>query len=210
MKSGQIKTKIMSMTIYLELILAMFITAGIIIGMVDLVKYLVLIYQTNPIDTYDVLQKFLGHILLLVVGVEMVAMLIMHTPGSVIEVLLYAIARNMLIGNKGSLDFIFGVLSIAGIFAIRKYLFIDKISYGESTNVFSAATGIAEINRIVGVNLPESIADTLGGLVTHISRESCRQIYEGIIFQVSDADIQVVKYKDGVIGKVAVSENTEK
>ncbi len=210
MKISQLKTKVMRMTIYLELILAMFITAGIIIGMVDLVKYLVLIYQTNPIDTYDVLQKFLGHILLLVVGVEMVAMLIMHTPGSVIEVLLYAIARNMLIGNKGTFDFILGVLSIAGIFAIRKYLFTDSISHEGGTNVFSAATGIAEINRMIGVNLPESIADTLGGLVTHISRESCRPIYEGIIFRVSDADIRVVKYKDGVIGKVAVSENTEK
>lgn len=210
MKIGQLKAKVMRMTIYLELILAMFITAGIIIGMVDLVKYLILIYQTNPIDTYDVLQKFLGHILLLVVGVEMVAMLIMHTPGSVIEVLLYAIARNMLIGNKGPLDFIFGVLSIAGIFAIRKYLFTDSISHSESANVFSASTGIAEINRMVGINLPESIADTLGGLVTHISRESCRQIYEGIIFRVSDADIRVVKYKDGVIEKVAVSENIEK
>lgn len=205
MNKSQLKSRMMKMTIYLELILAMFIAVGIFIGMVDLLRYLFLIYQTNAIDTYDVLQKFLGHILLLVVGVEMVAMLVMHTPGSVIEVLLYAIARNMLIGSKGTFDFILGIASIAGIFAIRKYLFTDSISHSERTNVFSAAASILEINRMVGVNIPESIADTLGGLVAHIAKESCRQIYEGITFQVSDAEITVVKVRDGVIEKVSVS-----
>ncbi|HWR60907.1 MAG TPA: transporter associated domain-containing protein [Clostridia bacterium] len=210
MKMSQLKTRVMRMTVYLELILAMFITAGIIIGMVDLARYLILIYQTNPIDTYDVLQKFLGHILLLVVGVEMVAMLVMHTPGSVIEVLLYAIARSMLVGNKGTFDFILGILSIAGIFAIRKFLFTDHISQNEGANVFSAAAAVSEVNCIAGVNLPEGIADTLGGLVSHISKEACRQVYEGIIFHVSDAEIRVVRFRDGVIEKVAVSENTDK
>ncbi|MGE5678690.1 MAG: phosphate-starvation-inducible PsiE family protein [Pseudomonadota bacterium] len=127
MRLGQLKARMMKMTIFLELILAMFITAAIVIGMLDLVKYIGLIYTTNPIDTYDVFQKFLGHILLLVVGVELVAMLVMHTPGSVIEVLLYAIARSMLIENKGGFDFIMGIAAIAGVFAIRKFLFTDSI-----------------------------------------------------------------------------------
>ncbi len=131
MKISQLKTRMIKMTIYLELVLAMFITAAVIIGMVDLWKYIILIFETNPIDTYDVLQKFLGHVLLLVVGVELVAMLIMHTPGSVIEVLLYAVARNMLIGNKGTYDFILGIASIAGIFAIKKFLFVNNISDNE-------------------------------------------------------------------------------
>lgn len=132
MKISQLKAAMMKMTVYLELVLAMFITAAIIIGMVDLGRYIVLIFETNPIDTYDLLQKFLGHVLLLVVGVELVAMLIMHTPGSVIEVLLYAVARNMLIGSKGTFDFILGIASIAGIFAIRKYLFKDSMTDGEA------------------------------------------------------------------------------
>lgn len=210
MKIGQLKNRMMRLTTYLELILAMFITVAIIIGMLDLVKYLGLIYQTNPIDTYDVFQKFLGHILLLVVGVELVAMLVMHTPGSVIEVLLYAIARNMLIGSKGTFDFILGIASIAGIFAIRKFLFTDNISQNEGINVFSAAASISEVNRAVGVNIPESIADTLGGVIIHMAKQSCRQVYEGIMFRVSDAEIKVIRVKDGVIERAAVSEYSEK
>lgn len=209
MRLGQLKARIMKMTVFLELILALFITAAIVIGMVDLVKYIGLIYKTNPFDTYDVFQKFLGHILLLVVGVELVAMLVMHTPGSVIEVLLYAIARSMLIGSKGDFDYLFGIASIAGIFAIRKFLFTDTIASGDF-NAFSAAATIEEVNRSAGVNIPEAIADTLGGVVTHMSNETRRQIYEGIVFRVSDAQLRVVKIKDGVIERVAVSESNEK
>ena len=210
MKMSQVKTRIMKMTIYLELVLALFITVAIIIGMADLVKYLALILATNPIETYDVFQKFLGHILMLVVGVELVAMLVMHTPGSVIEVLLYAIARNMLLGSKGTFDFILGIASIAGIFAIRKFLFTDSISQNEGINVFSAAISIPEVNRMVGVNIPENLADTLGGVVTHMSKESCIQLYEGVMFRVSDAEIRVTKIRDGVIERVSVSEYNEK
>ncbi|MHB1393122.1 MAG: phosphate-starvation-inducible PsiE family protein [Clostridia bacterium] len=134
MKMSRLKAGMIRMTTYLELVLAMFIIAAIIIGMIDLGKYIILIFETNPIDTYDVLQKFLGHVLLLVVGVELVAMLVMHTPGSVIEVLLYAVARNMLIGSKDMVDFILGIASIAGIFAIRKFLFIGSITENGAHN----------------------------------------------------------------------------
>jgi hypothetical protein len=207
MKMVLFKAKIMKMTIYLEIVLAIFITIAIIIGMTDLGKYIVLIMQTNPFDTYDVFQRFLGHALLLVVGVELVAMLVMHTPGSVIEVLLYAVARNMLISSKGgTFDFILGIASIAGIFAIRKFLFIGNISENEGINGFSAAVSITEINNAIGVNIPEGIASTIGGVVSHISKESCRQVYEGAIFYVADAQIKVLKVRDGVIERVAVFE----
>ncbi|HQI16032.1 MAG TPA: phosphate-starvation-inducible PsiE family protein, partial [Bacillota bacterium] len=127
MKIGRIKQRLINATLYLENILALVITIAIVIGMVDLLKYIVMIFQTNAIDTYDIFQKFLGHTLLLVVGVEMVAMLVRHTPGSVIEVLLYAVARKMLISNAHMLEFFLGIISIASIFAIKKYLFVSNI-----------------------------------------------------------------------------------
>lgn len=131
MELNKIKIRFKQLTVYMELLLAAFIAAAVIIGMLDLFSYIVLIFTTNAIETYDVFQRFLGHALLLVVGVELVAMLILHTPGSVIEVLLYAVARNMLIGSHSTLDFVFGIAAIAAIFAIRKFLFIETISSKE-------------------------------------------------------------------------------
>lgn len=209
MKIGRLKTKIMKVTLYLELVLAIFITVGIIIGMVDLFKYLVLIFNTSPIETYEVFQKFLGHILMLVVGVELVAMLVMHTPGSVIEVLLYAVARTMLIHSKGTLDFLIGVAAIAAIFAIRRFLFVGRISNNEDINVFSAGTSVQEINRFVGVNIPESMGNTIGGVVFNISEKACRRIEEGASFHVSDAKIKIIKLDNEIIEKVAVEEFSE-
>lgn len=206
MKIGQLKNKIMRMTVYLELILAIFITIGIIVGMADLIKYLEMIFHTKPIETYDVFQKFLGHVLMLVVGVELVAMLVMHTPGSVIEVLLYAVARTMLIYSKDTLDFLIGIISIAAIFAIRKFLFVGRISSNENINVFGAGTPVQDINKYVGVNIPESLGNTIGGVVFHISEQSCRKIEEGISFRVADAQIKVVKLTGETIERVSVEE----
>ena len=118
MKISRIKHKLINATLYLENILAMIITVAIIIGIADLAKYIVMIFQTSAIETYDIFQRFLGHTLLLVVGVEMVAMLVRHTPGSVIEVLLYAVARKMLISNERMLEFLLGIVAIASIFAV--------------------------------------------------------------------------------------------
>lgn len=209
MKIGKLKTRIMKMTLYLELLLAMVITAGIIIGLGDLVKYLGLIFRTSPIETYEVFQKFLGHILMLVVGVELVAMLVMHTPGSVIEVLLYAVARTMLIYSKDTLDFLIGIAAIAAIFAIRKFLFVSRISNNEDVNVFSATTSVQEVNNFVGVNIPESMGNTIGGVAFHISEQACRKIEEGVSFHVANARIKILKVNGEIIERIAVEEYSE-
>ncbi len=209
MELKTIKRRFQMVTVYLELILALFIAVAVIIGMVDLYRYIVLIYTTNAIETYDVFQKFLGHALLLVVGVELVAMLILHTPGSVIEVLLYAVARNMLIGGHGTLDFVFGIAAIAGIFAIRKFLFTDSIASHNGSLYFSAATPIEEVNKLVGVKIPEDIGNTLGGVICHLSKQTCRPMHEGASYVVADASIRILKMKDNLIEKVSVSENDE-
>lgn len=72
------------------------------------------------------LEGFMETILTLVVGIEFVRMLILHTPQSVIEVLLYAVARQIVISHDSALDNLVGVLAIATIFVIQKYLLDGK------------------------------------------------------------------------------------
>ena len=209
MKIGRIKQRLINATLYLENILALVITIAIVIGMVDLLKYIVMIFQTNAIDTYDIFQKFLGHTLLLVVGVEMVAMLVRHTPGSVIEVLLYAVARKMLISNAHMLEFFLGIISIASIFAIKKYLFVSNIRDTEAINIFPASASIADINNSIEVKIPEDLADTVGGLISHLSKQSCRDIHEGSYYRIADAELKVLSYSDGIIHRVWAAKYNE-
>ena len=71
------------------------------------------------------LDVLLESILGLVVGLEFVKMLILHTPESVIEVLLYAVARQVIISHDSALENLIGVSAVAIIFIIRKYLLSD-------------------------------------------------------------------------------------
>ena len=58
----------------------------------------------------------------LIIGVEFTKMLYKHTPDTVIDVLVFAIARQMVIYHEGSTDLLIGVLAISGLFAAKRFL----------------------------------------------------------------------------------------
>ena len=69
---------------------------------------------------------FLSQALSLVVGVEFVKMLCQHSAQTVVEVLMFATARQMVVEHLGPTETLLGVISIAVLFAIRKYLMTDN------------------------------------------------------------------------------------
>ena len=65
---------------------------------------------------------YLQNILTIVVGLEFVRMLINLTPANTIEVLIVAIARQVIMSHNDALGNIACVICIGGLFAIRKFL----------------------------------------------------------------------------------------
>ena len=122
-----------------ESILAMVVLIAVFLGTIDALRMIwemnIVEFQ-NPVE-YEQLNGLLGQILLLVIGVELVVMLSLHLPGALIEVLLYAIARKLLLLPKtsGIIDLLLGIISIAGLFAIRKYLLTDDNSTMNVTSI---------------------------------------------------------------------------
>ncbi len=96
-----------------------------VLSIKDIVVLGITIFKTDALSSYEILQGFLAHTLLLVVGLELSLMLISHTPGKVLEVVLYAIARKMLISSANMTDILFGVIALALVFFIDKYLHTD-------------------------------------------------------------------------------------
>ncbi|MGL6107949.1 phosphate-starvation-inducible PsiE family protein [Romboutsia sp.] len=122
-----------------ESILAMVVLLAVFLGTIDVLRMIWNAYIVdfqNPVE-YSQLNDMLGQILLLVIAVELVVMLSLHIPGAIIEVLLYAIARKMLLLPKsgGMAEVLLGVIAIAGIFAIRKYLITDDNSNMNVTSI---------------------------------------------------------------------------
>ena len=81
--------------------------------------------SVSSMDT-EFFTSFLSQALSLVVGVEFVKMLCQHSAQTVVEVLMFATARQMVVEHLGSVETLIGVLSIAVLFASRKYLMTDN------------------------------------------------------------------------------------
>lgn len=127
MKPVGIKKHFLTMVDVLEMVISGLIAIQVLLGTIELFRgvYIEYIINMSQPVTYIQFESFLGQALLLVVGLELIIMLVMHTPGSVIEALLYAIARKMLLIPKTD-NFMFqvllGVVALGGLFLMRKHL----------------------------------------------------------------------------------------
>lgn len=206
---GKVSEKIVKGVFILEAALALFLIAGVIVGSYDLFRYFKIIYDTPPLQTFQVLQTFLGHTLTLVIGLELVIMLVKHTPSSVIEVLLYAIARKMIIESKTMLDILLGIMAIAGLFAINKVFAPGKFFVQEGT-IVNSAMSTREVNELVDVNIPENLGNTIGGVVARLCMEHEEKPVIGKSFHVSDAEISIISMEGELIQKIKVIKTGKK
>lgn len=106
------------------------IVLSIVILIVIALSGLRLIYTTAGtsilnMDT-DFFTTFLSQALSLVVGVEFVKMLCRHSAQTVVEVLLFATARQMVVEHLDPTQTLIGIIGIGILFAIRKYLMTDS------------------------------------------------------------------------------------
>ena len=67
-------------------------------------------------------KHFLESILSIVIGLEFVSMLVDFTPANILEVLVLAISRHVIINHSDPVSTIVCVVCIAGLFAIRRFL----------------------------------------------------------------------------------------
>lgn len=107
---------------YTEIAFSMLILAIIIICVIPLVHDITA-YPLLEMNK-DAFTTFLGNSLTLVVGVEFVKMLCRHTAETLLEVMMFATARQMVVEHLQTWQTLIGVLALGILFAIRKYLLI--------------------------------------------------------------------------------------
>ena len=76
----------------------------------------------NPILPFHELSAFLGTVAEIVIGIEFLKMLCEPQAETIIEVIIFMIARHMIIAETSSLENLLAVISIGMLFAMRKYL----------------------------------------------------------------------------------------
>ena len=70
----------------------------------------------------ETLVTVLDDAIILAIGAELIKMLCKHTPETVIEVLAFALARQLIVGHAAPLENLITVVAIAILFAVRKFL----------------------------------------------------------------------------------------
>lgn len=118
----------------LELIIAGF---AILVLIAALVMEVYSVFVTEGYFTD--LNHFLHNILTIVVGLEFVRMLIDMTPANTIEVLIVAIARQVILTHDNPWSNLASVLCIAGLFATRRFLIPRSAMKIELSEVEEAA-----------------------------------------------------------------------
>ncbi len=74
----------------------------------------------------DALVGVLDGAITLAIGAELIKMLCKHTPETVIEVLAFALARQLIVGHAAAWENLITVVAIAALFAIRRFLLMRQ------------------------------------------------------------------------------------
>ena len=117
---------------FLEILISVIVIVAIAVSL-----YAVLVelhVMANSPANVDMLTEFLATAFTVVIGIEFLKMLSRHNMSSVVEVLLFAIARQMVIEHTSAIENLIMVIAIAILFTIRKYLFIPGLDDKKPTS----------------------------------------------------------------------------
>lgn len=183
----------------LEYFIAFMLAVGIVLLCVRMAGSLSNIPNLEIWPNYDDLLETCFN---LIIGVELIRMMYYHSPSTVFEVLLFAIARQIIIDHSSIWSSLVGVCAIAVLFATRKYLFCEfDIS---NKIIFRATTKVKVVNRLLGIDIPHEHQDTLLDVITRKFQEYETETGVGACVYFTDWGLRVAKMHDGKISRIEV------
>ena len=180
------------------ILLAVLISAVLLV--VDLFGYSGALFGKEAVVSYN---DIFSTAIYIVIGIEMIKMIVKHTPDSVLEVVLFVVAKRIVADAAfGSLDLLLCVLAIAAIFAVRKFLHFDASKMRDGTT-FGADTRICDIEDLLHIDLPD-IGTTVGEVAEGELHRLERPVTEGEELTIDEAIFRIHSMDGGAIRKVEV------
>ncbi|ALP91317.1 MULTISPECIES: phosphate-starvation-inducible PsiE family protein [Clostridium] len=202
-----LREQVMKVADMLETIIGILLAVSIGILVVYLIGDIKSII-TNHSDL-EVFNNYLAAAFNLVIGIEFIKMLCKHTPETVIEVLLFAIARQLIVEHTTTMENLVGIISIGILFATRKYLFynfdeVDKTIYRGNERV-------KRINLLEHLDIPFDDKDeTLEDIVLREIEARNLEIGTGVCIYYPGFALRIAKIKNNVITRVEVIRSIKK
>lgn len=194
-----LKDKVYQTSQWLELIISFVIVCAIIFYTVLLVLEFKDIVLGKSAMTE--LTEFINMGFGLVIGIEFVKMLCKHSPMIIVEVLMFAVARQMIVEHSTPLQNLCSIACIAMLFAIRRFLFFP---YDATERMeFPAWESMEKINRVMHVHVPiDKPEDTLYDVFhKHCTAE---KIVKGTCVYFQECALRVTKIMDDEVMQIEV------
>lgn len=141
-KIKKLKKFILTGSEVLEFIVAVLTLVGIVLSVFSLVRDAGIFKQLLT-DT-SVFKQYLEQIFLLVIGIEFLVMLCRPNSENVIEILIFLVARHMIVGDTTPYEDFVSVVSVVILCIVRRYL---RISGEERDKKKAAESGADNIQK---------------------------------------------------------------
>lgn len=127
----KLQDKMFELSYIFELFVSVIVGLGIIVFAVKLIiEFADIDYLKSSSAS---LVALLDKAIVLAIGAEFIKMLCKHTPETVIEVLAFALARQLIVGHASPIQNLITVIAIAILFAVRRFL-LKKYDLVETPN----------------------------------------------------------------------------
>ncbi len=190
----------------MEIVLTLILLAGIVSGIPDLFKYIPKIYNTPSELGYIVFGDFIRHVLLLVVGLELMLMITTHSNESILTLVLFVIARKLLVYAEGMTDILIGAIAVAIIFAVLIVMSKDNKVAIRCDSTFPSGITTKRLSEHYGYDFPTFNTITLGGFIVKLASEQGIELKRNTVLEHAGYIFSVEKIHNGVVEKVRIQQ----
>lgn len=122
--TGNLKKYVQKVSDILELIAAVLVLFGIVLSIFSLIKDFTIFRELLEAPTF--LRNYLEDIFVIVIGIEFLQMLCRPNSDNIIEVLVFLVARHMIVTETTSYENFISVVSVVLLCVLRRYMHISK------------------------------------------------------------------------------------
>lgn len=119
---GAVEKGIHWVTSIIMIILSLIIIGGIVLSFRNVPRYFSAIINNEP----DALVMLLEFVAGLIIAIELIYVIVAQNLESVVEILMIALTRELIIKYLETWEILIGIIGVAVLFAIRKFLMAKK------------------------------------------------------------------------------------
>ncbi|MEO2069223.1 MAG: hypothetical protein ABGX27_06900 [Desulfurobacteriaceae bacterium] len=150
-----------------------------------------IIFSGHIKDATESLKEIISPLLMFVIVIELIIMLIKHQPRIVFDVLLIAIAREIIISGHNFKNVLLGALSLLILFFIRRFLTFKSVPPGTAVIIDPYIT-VESLNDMLDVHIPFEEEKYLVDLIEKVAKDRGIALERSKTIDIANVKIEIL------------------